>query len=499
MDNKSLRKLNFRKNKADPILPSESKGGLGDRDINTGRYGTNLDNGGTYSAKRLFQASTSRNQHVQLNEATRTANYKSNESDVKKAKGGIPSSRTVRPATAVWEIEPNDTGENDTDNPFFGNCNVCQGNVGSQINSNSGKTRITFSDGSTEEIQTPAELEYGAKAKFTRTDGSNGELYANTCASLSVFEGTEDPSDATSDQVYGQLIYSQKARAFSVGDISETDIKEFQFYQDNCTVSIVAIAQNNTRQLIGITTCENLSGAYTPIVDSICVALNNKKACGVIPESIQTFCIIRGYRLCQKHQIKWTELSSGKEVVFEDCEQIGYQIVSEPQDRQYKPSGQQGTSSMLRYDSGIPRKFTVTAGIDSFGSGEYGYFQIYQNPETPCEYQIKGVKVTGAASVFSGAVTTKEYATVYTGACGFKITLGDYLADQFLRIFDEKDNLLIETSDFIPSSVLGSQYLGNGQFTLDPLRSAEIERVEAFEKESPSNVEGFGILSIECI
>jgi hypothetical protein len=141
----------------------------------------------------------------------------------------------------------------------------------------------------------------------------------------------------------------------------------------------------------------------------------------------------------------------------------------------------------------------------TISSGDYGFFQIYQSTENPCQYEVVGVKVQGDRDSFSGAVSASDYATIFAGGCGFEVTLGDYVSDKVLQIFNGNGEVIFETFDFIPESVTGCALGSLNPFSIDPAASvncrvSELARVPEFEKTVDSGTPGgVGIKSIECI
>lgn len=486
-DLRKLRKLNQLKNKANPIVPEESKGGLGNRDPNTGKRRTKLDNGGTYPATELFNSSVGGDTQVQLNANTKTADYRSRDVEGDRRDEGVLK-RKVKVATGRPNPEIKDETDPDEinpNNPNFGNCEICSGVKATSLNCVTGKAKITFADNRTETIITPAEIEYGAKVVFGYEAGGSGGIYVNACGNVVIEDGNEPPDiDPFDPSIYGKVIYSQNATAIDIGIISGSNLKAFQFYQKNCTVTVVGIDENGNKRVLGATTCSNLDGSYTIATPTNCVIVGNEKRCGVDLNSIQYQCVVRGYRLCQKYRVAWTIFSSGEATFFEDCDPLSYRIVDIEDTGGYSPGARPVGEGVLRYNSGIPKKFTVNGALSS---GDYGFFQIYQSTENPCQYEVVGVKVQGDRDVFSGAVSNNEYATIYTGGCGFQIALGDYVSDKALQILDSNGAVIFETFDFI----VGSVSVG---------RSPDVTRVAEFEKTVNSGTSGgVGIRSIECV
>lgn len=500
VDRRSLRKQNQLQNQSDPIPPEESRGSLGDRNPDTGDYATRLDNGGTYQAKKIFKASTGAGQQVQLNEGTGTADYLSVQSEAETLDGALIQGRAV----GIGVPEPNikeDEGDDNPDNPFFGNCGVCNNRGVTRLDCPSGEGRIAFGDGQTETFPTPAEIEFGGKVNFSYSGGSTGSLYVNSCADVTITSDEEDFTEPYDPTVYGNLLYQKRVTAINLGGTA-TAIKEFQVYQNVCVVTVVTVAPDGTRQAIAVTDCESLEGTYTPYEPTFCVNAGGQRACGVDPESLEYECVVRVYRLCQKYLIKWVNSSDGEPQLIESCDQLGYAITTEESGSGYAPGARPVGTGSLKYDSGIPRSFTVNAGGSLLYSGdEYGYFQIYQSIDNPCEYDIVGVKITGDKATFSGATTSKDYKTIYTGSCGFEITLNDFITEQLLTVYDFEGKPILETTDFVPSSVVGCEYDPDTEEFTGSCRNTDISsRVPVFEKAvSADTVGGVGVESIECI
>lgn len=498
MDRRELRKINQLKNQVDPSPEERQQGSLERRDPNTGNYSTNLDDGGSYQARRLFESSVGDRQDVQLNPDTRTADYRSvppeQESD---DAARLDASRA---ATGIPNPNISDDAGEVSDNENFGNCGVCNGKSITRINCNSGEAIVTFGDETTERIRTPAELEYGARVNFTRTNGSTGSLYVDSCAQVTIEDDKEDLDPGLGDEVYGTLIYQQRANLVNFGGSTLAGLKEFQFYKNECNVTIVGVTPEGQRQVVAIKACDDLEGTYAAVETQQCVVVGDQKACGIDPNSLTYDCVIRGYRLCQKYRISWVLASTGEETFIEDCDPLGYEIEENPEENFYFPGARNVGTGVLSYDSGIPRTFTVNGTISS---GEAGYFQIYQSVNDECSYEVVGVTVAGSTGGFSGAVVTKQYTTLFTGGCGFEITLGAYLSDNFLRIYNYLGEIILETGDFIPSSVQGCLYQGMNGTRADiegSCRASEVQRVEVFEKiVSADNPNGVGVLGIECV
>ena len=495
VDRRSLRKQNQRLNQSEPILPEPQKGSIGDRNRDTGKYATNLGNNGTYQVNKIFDASVGSETQVQLNEGTGTADYRS--ADEEQTIEAILEARAV----GLGVPDPDgleDEGDNNPDNPFFGNCGVCNSKSVTRLDCPSGEGRITFADGQIKTFPTPAEIEYGGKVNFSYTNGQTGSLYVNSCADVEVSDDSEDFTTPYNPEVYGKLIYQQKATSW--GAVS--GLKEFQIYQNECAVTVVGVNIDGQRTMITTTTCDEIEETYGVKEPTTCVTAGTSNACGIDPDSLTYDCVVRVYRLCQKYFVRWVNASDGEPQLIESCEQVGYAVTSEIDDTGYKPGARNTGTGFLKYDSGIPRTFIVNAGGESFASGaEYGYFQIYQSVDNPCEYDIVGVKITGDKATFSGATTSKEYKTIYTGGCGFEVVLGDYIAEQILTIYNAEGDVLLETPDFVPSSVEGCEYdTESGDFSGSCRNTAVNSRVPVFEKTvSADTVGGVGVESVECV
>ena len=127
VDRRSLRKQNQRLNQSEPILPEPQKGSIGDRNRDTGKYATNLDNDGTYQVDKIFDASVGAGTQVQINEGTVTADYISAPKADQEFAGGIDESQRLIgvgiPYPEDIEEDGNADGEHDDPtNPYFGNC-----------------------------------------------------------------------------------------------------------------------------------------------------------------------------------------------------------------------------------------------------------------------------------------------------------------------------------------------------------------------------------------
>lgn len=502
MDRRTLREQNFAKNQSDPISESEPQGGVGNRDRNTGDRRTKLDNQGTYRAKPLFDSSPGQNTDVQLNQRTGTADYRSVSGRfgdlqgldiVAQAATGVPN-----PDPVITEIaEPN------PDNSDFGNCGACNGLSKHLVDCPSGFVDITFGDGETFRAETPAEIVYEVKVTFDYITGGSGSIKVNACGDIEFLEDEDDPSPAIAG--YGTLIYQANATSVTVEGSTRGNLKSFQVYNNACSNTVIGVQPDGDRVFVGIMPCDMSEFTYTPPSPSNCIRLGGQKVCNIDPESIQRLCVVSVYELCRLYRVTWTLASTGQIKVEESCDPIGWEIVPEPQDRAYRPGARPVGTGLLRYDSGVPRKFTVHADGTTYSSGDYGYFQIYQSVENGCEYDIVGVQVT-----FQGATTIKDYQTIRTGDCDFEIQLGDYLGEGFLRIYDDKGNIIIETGDFVPGSVVGCVYVGeiNGvpdfrsqnNTNLACFPTAEFERVLVKEKTANANIiDGVTVEAIECV
>lgn len=497
-DRRSLRKLNQLKNQPAPIPKKDEKGGLASRDPNTGKRSTDLDNGGTYQAEELFSSSVNQSTQLQLNPRTKTADYESSELDKKRLDSGLIQSKP-KLATGIPspEIEDEDDGGNNPDNPFFGNCAVCNGKSSTSLNCVSGSATVNFSDGSIERIKSPAVIEYSARVKFNYSGGGSGSLTVNSCGIPEIAEDKEDDSDPFDPAVYGSIIFARKATSVNLGGSSGSDLKEFQIYQKNCNTTIVGVKDEGQRIVLGYSTCNALEGSYTDS-SKTCITIGVRKACGIDPNSLEYECVTQGFRLCRKYRVSWVSESTGEELYLESCDPIGYAISQEPEEP-YSVGARSSGGGILAYDSGIPRSFLVNG---SLSSGEYGYFQIYQDAGDSCAVEVVGVKLTGDRGAFSGAVLNKEYSTIWSGGCSFDVLLGAFLQDSFLRIHNHEGAIVFETGDFVESSIVGCQYTGGkGDATKfsGNCRSGSVERVSVFEKAVDSSVVGGAdVSSIAC-
>lgn len=533
-DRRDLRKQNQLRNQPNPSPQAEPRGSLGRRDPNTGRYNANLDDGGTFQATRQFDSSVRNDTEVQLNQKTKTADYKKIDRD-RGSREGIKE-EVVKPASGnpTPQFEGLGDEENNPDNPYFGNCGGCNNFGSTRIDCASGYARIEFSDGSVDTFKTPALLEYGAKVKFRYkpsegseegTLGAEDEIYISGCPDFSIDDGLDDLEEPYDEAVYGKMIYQQRADSVSLGGGSASNIKEFQIYQNNCSVKVVAIAQEGGRQIIASTNCENLAGSYSKLEPKDCIQLGEERKCGVDLESLKFFCVIRVYRLCFKYQVRWVKESTGEIVTASSCDQIGYRIES-VEDMEPFPLGDSSQYGRLKYDSGIPKEFVVRSGGSTWSSGTgYAYFQIYQKSDgfygtESCTYQVVGWKEPryegfsffevinpDGTIVDSGVNIAGDSRVVYEGGCGFEIELGNFIADQVLRIYDSQGQQVYETPDFVPGSVQGCTYLDgtgvNARFRSDASSTCQgdsEEPVLEYEKETESSEETqIAVTALACI
>lgn len=479
-DRRSLRKQNQLQNQPDPSPQSEPRGSVGRRDRNTGNVSANLDNGGTFQAKPLFKASVGSETEVQLNSRTKTADYKSSEQDKAKESGAKldkPLPASGRPTPQFEEL---DDSENDPNNPFFGNCGGCNSNGSQRINCASGLTEIEFSDGSTTKVKTPALIEYGVKVKFnyqvpavpegeTPPPAKNDELYAAGCPNFSIDDGLDDLAEPYPENVYGKLLYQQRASSVALAGATGSGLKEFQIYQNGCTVTVVGITEEGSKSVLGTTQCDELAGTYGVLQDKNCIILGDERRCGVDLDSLEFFCAVRVYRICASYRVQWIKESDGQIAYAQSCDQLGYRVELVEDVEPVNISGDP-LYGRLKYDSGIPRSFVVNGdGYLWRSDNEYGYFQIYQDAINPCLYRVVGWKdpqpweisaILIDGTIINESNTAGESQVVYAGSCGFEITLGSFVYDTVLRIYNAKGEVAYETSDFVAGSVRGCTYLG---------------------------------------
>lgn len=533
-DRRDLRKQNQALNQSNPSPQAEPRGSLGRRDPNTGKYNANLDDGGTFQATKQFDSSVRNDTEVQLNQKTKTADYKNIDRD-RGSREGIKE-EVVKPASGnpTPQFEGLGDEENNPDNPYFGNCGGCNNNGSTRIDCASGYARIEFSDGSVDTFKTPALLEYGGKVKFRYkppegseegTLGAEDEIYTSGCPNFGIDDGLPELEEPYDEAVYGKMIYQQKATSFVFGNIEASNTKELQIYQQGCLARIVAISPEGNRQVAGVTNCEELSGTYVEPEDKSCIQLGDERKCGVDLESLKFFCVIRVYRLCLKYQVRWVKESTGEIVTASSCDQIGYRIEL-VEDMEPFPLGDSSKYGRLKYDSGIPREFVVRGGGSTWSSGtDYAYFQIYQKSDgfygtESCTYQVVGWKEPRyeGFSFFevinpdgtiadSGVNIAGDSRVVYEGGCGFEIELGNFIADQVLRIYDSQGQQAYETPDFVPGSVQGCLYVDgtgvNASFTSDGsgfCRPGAESKVLEYEKETESSEETqITVTALACI
>lgn len=493
-DRRSLRKQNQLQNQPDPSPESEPRGSVGRRDRNTGNVSANLDNGGTFQAKPLFKSSVGSGTEVQLNSRTKTADYKSSEQDKAKedgAKTDKPLPASGRPTPQFQDLGD---GEDNSNNPFFGNCGGCNSNGSRRVDCASGLAEIEFSDGGTTKVKTPALIEYGVKVKFsyqvpavpegeTPPPAKTDELYAAGCPNFSIDDGLDDLTEPYPENVYGNLLYQQRASSVTLAGASGSGLKEFQVYQKNCVVTVVGVTEDGNKSVLGTTQCDELAGTYGALQDKSCIILGDERRCGVDLDSLEFFCVVRVYRICASYRVQWIKESDGQIAYAQSCDQIGYRIEDEPLESFLL--GRDPLYGILKYSSGIAKNFVVRAGGNSYASGaDYGYFQIYQQSSgqidastletigVDCTYSVVAWKeprlqrpfyaIAPDGRIFGeGAnIVATDSRVVYTGGCGFEIELGSYVAQDFLRIYNAKGEVAYETSDFVAGSVRGCTYLG---------------------------------------
>lgn len=503
MDRRSLRKKNLYNNRdTTPNVTEPGKGGAGKRNRDTGDRQANLDNGGTYQAKEQFNASVPDSQDLQLNPELRTADYRTPPEEVAEEEGGIV--QTVLPPAGIarpqFEDEE-DENENDPDNPFFGNCQVCSGTLATNLECPSGQARITFGDGSFQDVFTPARIEYGGTVSFNYASGASGSIFTNSCGTPELTSDLGDLSPPIDSAVYGEMIYQQRATSVDIGGASGSQIKEFQIYKNECVVTIVGVADDGTSQQLGTTTCENVDGTYTPFEETFCINVGGHKECGIDPDSLSYQCTVRISEFCTSYNVKWVKQSTGEELFVEECSPVAYQITSEENRDTYKPGPRNEGTGFLVYDSGDPRTFSVNGGESS---GDFGYFQIYRDTDDPCAYEVVGVKVTGDKGTFSGAVNTKTYQTFYSGGCGFEVDMTGFANVNYLQIIGADGGVILETTDFNIDSVDGCLVESNSPLTIDQTsnfcRSVEQKLVGRSEKSAPAeDPSAVTVIGLECL
>lgn len=481
MDRRSLRKLNQSKNHADSSLSEDPKGSVTRRDRNTGNREIRLDNGGIVQARPLFHASINTRAKVQLNVDTNTADWKS-------VNHHLHEQRRRKRRANQWEaeddgrddgnrlptfIDTTDDDDNNPDNPAIGKCPVCSGNAEKQIDCKGGDAKITFTDNTVEYIQTPAVLTYGARATFEYTDGTLGSIDVDTCANASIDSDIPETLNRPISG-FGSLMFRKVASAVNIGGISVANIAEFHLYKDGCAVTLVTFTNDGTSTVQGEMECNEAFGTYTELNGKTSLTFGDKTAYDIDPDTVSFDCVIKGYRFCQKYTLTWTGSNQTKEYKIENCTPIGYQLKSANQAR-FTPPARPIAGYSLKFNSGIPRVFTVSDGVNVYPTNK-GYFQIYQNNLNQCEYDIVGVEVGNDGYT---------YETIYTGPCGFEITLGGNLSETFLQVFDAFGTLILQTDDYLPGSIRGCEFLGgsgNNAAFVGECQSAILDRVLVFEK-----------------
>lgn len=269
-------------------------------------------------------------------------------------------------------------------------------------------------------------------------------------------------------------------------------------YGVNAAYSLLDGGSGNIEQF----SCATASVADDPDSEGVCLTVGTEQVCDVDPTSIEYQCLIRGYRICNAYAVSWVDKNNEPQRVSK-CEAIGYRVLEKEETSYQIGNKLQGIAARLKYDSGIPRSFVVNASEGNFASGNYGYFQIYQDSFNECVYYVVGWTVDGARDDFNGAITSFGQQVVYSGGCGFQITLGAYVVDQTLQIYDSQGQIFFQTEDFLPGSVVGCEYVSgteiNTQFTGN-CQGGTPEKVLAFTKTVDASTEGgLTVVDIQCL